>query len=61
MIGVEFARYYDFTVAESADGLRLRSGLFQVQSQTIPPGRVQAIEFEQSWICGGAATGSECA
>ena len=50
MIGVEFARYYDFTVAESADGLRLRSGLFQVQSQTIPPGRVQAIEFEQSWL-----------
>ncbi|MFN8125233.1 MAG: PH domain-containing protein [Candidatus Nanopelagicales bacterium] len=48
MVGVEFARYYDFTVADSADGLRLRSGLFQVQAHTIPPGRVQAIEFEQS-------------
>lgn len=48
LIFIEFARFYDFTVAESADGLRLRSGLFQLQSQTIPPGRVQAVEFVQS-------------
>lgn len=34
---------YGFTVAESADGLRLRHGLLDTRAQTIPPGRVQAI------------------
>jgi putative membrane protein len=34
---------YGFTVAESADGLRLRHGLLDTRTQTIPPGRVQAI------------------
>lgn len=48
IVFTEFARYYNFTVAESADGLRLSSGLLQVQTQTIPPGRVQAVEFVQS-------------
>ncbi|MCH9815306.1 MAG: PH domain-containing protein [Actinomycetia bacterium] len=46
----EFTTYFNFTVARSADGLRLRSGLFQIKSQTIPPGRVQAVEFVQSWL-----------
>lgn len=50
MVFAEFTRYYDFTVAHSPDGLRLRSGLFQLKSQTIPPGRVQAVEFVQSWL-----------
>jgi putative membrane protein len=36
---------YGFTVAESPDGLRLRSGLLDTRSQTIPPGRVQAIRL----------------
>lgn len=36
---------YGFTVAESQDGLRLRSGLLDTRSQTIPPGRVQAIRL----------------
>lgn len=44
----EFAKYYNFTVAESPDGLRIRSGLLQVASETIPPGRIQAVEFTQS-------------
>lgn len=48
MVFTEFTRYYNFTVAHSPDGLRISSGLFQVQSQTIPPGRVQAVEFVQS-------------
>ena len=48
MVLTEFTRYYGFTVADSPDGLRLRSGLLQVQAQTIPPGRVQAVEFVQS-------------
>jgi putative membrane protein len=41
----EFSRYFGFTVATSPDGLRLRHGLLQTQSQTVPPGRVQAVGF----------------
>lgn len=48
IVFTEFTRFYGFTVADSPDGLRLRSGLFQVRAQTIPPGRVQAVEFVQS-------------
>jgi putative membrane protein len=48
----EVLRWFDTTVADSPDGLRIRSGLLQRRSQTVPPGRVQAITFEQSllWI-----------
>ena len=38
---------YGFTVAESVDGLRLRHGLLDTRSQTIPPGRVQAIRIRE--------------
>ena len=38
---------YGFTVAESADGLRLRHGLLDTRSQTIPPGRVQAVRIRE--------------
>jgi len=41
----EFSRFFDFTVARSPDGLRLRYGLLQRQAHTVPPGRVQAIGF----------------
>lgn len=34
-----------FTVAEAPDGLRLRSGLLQTRSETIPAGRVQAVRL----------------
>ncbi len=34
-----------FTVAEAGDGLRLRSGLLQTRSETIPAGRVQAVRL----------------
>jgi putative membrane protein len=34
-----------FTVAESPDGLRLRSGLLQTRASTIPHGRVQAVRL----------------
>ena len=34
---------FDFTVAESPDGLRLRRGLLETRAQTVPPGRVQAV------------------
>lgn len=38
---------YGFTVAEGPDGLRLRHGLLDTRSQTIPPGRVQAVRLRE--------------
>ena len=45
MVVTEFTQLYNFTVAQSPDGLRLRHGLLQTQARTIPPGRVCAVEF----------------
>lgn len=45
IVVTEFIRYFGFTVSESPDGLRLRFGLTKTQTRTVPPGRVQAIEF----------------
>jgi putative membrane protein len=42
-----FTVNFDFTVAESPDGLRLRHGLLEHRSQTVPPGRVQSIRIVQ--------------
>jgi putative membrane protein len=39
--------HFGFTVADSPDGLRLRHGLFETRSQTVPPGRVQAVRIVQ--------------
>jgi putative membrane protein len=41
---------FDFTVAESPDGLRLRHGLLARRSQTVPPGRVQALRIVQPYF-----------
>lgn len=41
---------FDFTVAESPDGLRLRHGLLARRSQTVPPGRVQALRIFQPYL-----------
>ena len=49
-IFAQFSRYYDFTVAASPDGLRLRHGLLQKTRQTVPPGRVQAVGFVQPFL-----------
>lgn len=38
---------YGFTVAETADGLRLRHGLLETRTQTIPAGRVQGIRMTE--------------
>ena len=38
---------YGFTVAESPDGLRLRHGLLETRSATIPPGRVQLVRVRE--------------
>lgn len=45
MVFTEFSQLYNFSVAESPDGMRLRHGLLQTQARTIPPGRVSAVEF----------------
>jgi len=45
IVVTEFSQLYKFTVAQSADGIRLRHGLIQTQARTIPPGRVCAVEF----------------
>lgn len=37
----------NFTAADSPDGLRLRHGLLETRSQTVPPGRVQAVRVVQ--------------
>lgn len=41
----EFMKFFNFTVSQSPDGLRLRFGLAKTETRTVPPGRVQAIEF----------------
>jgi len=45
VVVTEFIRYFGFRVSESPDGLRLRFGLARTETRTVPPGRVQAIEF----------------
>lgn len=47
---VEFVTFYGFTAARSPDGIRLRYGLLQTQSRTVPPGRVQAVDIVEPWI-----------
>jgi len=42
-----FNHAFGFTVAESPDGLRLKHGLLEQRSQTVPPGRVQALRISQ--------------
>lgn len=41
----EFAALYGFTVAKSTDGVRLRHGLLKTQAQTVPHGRLAAIDI----------------
>ena len=38
---------WQFTVADSPDGLRLRSGLLSTRALTVPPGRIQALRVRQ--------------
>lgn len=42
-----FNKGYNFTVAISPDGIRLRYGLLDTQAQTLPPGRIQALNVTQ--------------
>lgn len=45
-----FVVNYGFTVAESPDGLRIRKGLLDTRSQTVPPGRVQAARVRHPFL-----------
>ncbi len=42
-----FSRGFGFRAATSPDGLRLRHGLLEHRTQTVPPGRVQAVRISQ--------------
>ncbi|MFP5335191.1 MAG: PH domain-containing protein [Actinomycetes bacterium] len=42
-----FSREFNFRVAVSPDGVRLRHGLLEQRAQTVPPGRVQAVRLSQ--------------
>jgi len=42
-----FSTGFGFRVATSPDGLRLRHGLLEQRTQTVPPGRVQAVQLRQ--------------
>jgi putative membrane protein len=44
----QFTAAFGFRVATSPDGVRLHHGLLTSRSQTVPPGRVQAIRVRQS-------------
>ncbi len=44
---------YGFTAAASPDGLRLRHGLLETRSQTLPPGRVHAVRLRQPLLWRG--------
>lgn len=71
VVGGQFLKFFGFTVAQSPDGLRLRFGLTSHRSQTVPPGRVQAVRIERplmwkpwGWVrvvvnVAGTAGGSE--
>ncbi|MHB1288594.1 PH domain-containing protein [Georgenia sp.] len=48
-----FAGEFGFKVAVSADGIRLRHGLLETRTQTLPPGRVQAVSLKQPLLWRG--------
>jgi putative membrane protein len=51
--GVVWSRFnsgFGFRAASSPDGVRLRHGLTETRSQTVPPGRVQAVRLTQSLL-----------
>ena len=45
IVFAEFIKYFNFTVTQSPDGLRMKFGLAKTETRTVPPGRVQAIEI----------------
>ena len=45
-----FAGEFNFRVAISPDGIRIRRGLTETRAQTIPPGRIQAVQIAQGLL-----------
>lgn len=50
LIWRRFNQEYRLTLAEAADGLRVRSGLIALTSETIRPGRVQAVLMVEPFL-----------
>jgi putative membrane protein len=50
MLWRRFNQEYKLTVAVAPDGLRLRSGLVALTSETIRPGRVQAVRMVEPFV-----------
>jgi putative membrane protein len=48
-----YSSNFDFTVADSPDGLRIRHGLLGVQARTVPPGRVASVDFVEPLLWRG--------
>jgi len=48
-----FAGEFNFRAAVSPDGIRLRHGLLEARAQTVPPGRVQAVQLTQGLLWRG--------
>lgn len=46
----QFTQGFNFRLATSPDGVRVRAGLTETRAATIPPGRVQAVSFSQSLV-----------
>jgi putative membrane protein len=46
----QFLQWYGFTLLETTQGLRIRSGLLSVRSQTVPAGRVQGVVFVEPML-----------
>ncbi|MET4060595.1 putative membrane protein [Arthrobacter sp. UYP6] len=44
----EFSTSFNFRAAVSRDGIRVRYGLLDTRTQTVPPGRIQAVSVTQS-------------
>ncbi|MFE2045293.1 PH domain-containing protein [Streptomyces sp. NPDC059477] len=45
-----FVSEYDWTLAESPDGLRMDHGLLDRAHETVPPGRVQTVRIVEPWL-----------
>jgi putative membrane protein len=50
MLWGRFNGGFGFRVATSPDGLRVRHGLLEQRTQTVPPGRVQAVRLSQGLL-----------
>ncbi len=57
MVWRQLNLFWDFSVADTADGLRVSHGLLSTSRQTVPPGKIQAVLIHQplAWRCFGWA------